>query len=46
MDEPRASYIEWSKSEKEKQASYINSCIWNLKKKNEPTRNGLVDIVV
>ena len=22
MDEPRASYIEWSKSEKEKQASY------------------------
>ena len=29
VDEPRVSYTEWSKSEKEKQVSYINSYIWN-----------------
>ena len=30
MDEPRACYTEWSKSEEEKQTSYINAYIWNL----------------
>ena len=32
MDEPRASYREWSKSEREKQMSYINAYIENLEK--------------
>ena len=37
MDEPRACYTEWSKSEREKQISYINAYIWNLKNgTNEP----------
>ena len=30
VDEPRAYYIEWSKSEREKQILYINTYIWNL----------------
>ena len=30
VDEPRAYYTEWSKSEREKQISYINTYIWNL----------------
>ena len=30
MDEPRACYTECSKSEREKQISYINAYIWNL----------------
>ena len=30
MDEPRACYTEWSKSEREKQTSYINAYTWNL----------------
>ena len=30
MDEPRAYYTEWSKSEWEKQVSYINTYMWNL----------------
>ena len=30
VDEPRASYTEWSKSERKKQVSYINAYIWNL----------------
>ena len=29
MNEPRAYYTEWSKSEREKQVSYINVNIWN-----------------
>ena len=30
VDEPRAYYTEWSKSEREKQILYINTYIWNL----------------
>ena len=30
VDEPRGYYIEWSKSEREKQILYINPCIWSL----------------
>ena len=29
VDEPRAYYTEWSKSERERQISYINACIWD-----------------
>ena len=32
LDESRASYTEWSKSEREKQVSYINVYIWTLEK--------------
>ena len=32
MDEPRACYTEWSKSEREKQISYINAYKWDLGK--------------
>ena len=32
VDEPRAYYTEWSKSEKERQISYINTYIWNLER--------------
>ena len=32
VDEPRACYTEWSKSEREKQILYINIYIWNLEK--------------
>ena len=32
VDEPRAYYTEWSKSEREKQISYINAYIWNLER--------------
>ena len=32
MDEPRAYYTEWSKSEREKQILYINAYIWNLER--------------
>ena len=32
VDEPRAYYAEWSKSEREKQISYIKAYIWNLEK--------------
>ena len=32
LDEPRASYTKWSKSERENQVSCINVCIWNLEK--------------
>ena len=31
-DEPRICYTEWTKSEREKQISYINAYIWNLEK--------------
>ena len=30
VDEPRAYYTEWSKSEKERQISYIYTYMWNL----------------
>ena len=30
VDEPRAYYTEWSKSEREKQMLYIDTYIWNL----------------
>ena len=30
VDESRAYYTEWSKSERERQILYINTCIWNL----------------
>ena len=32
MNEPRAYYTEWSKSEREKQTLYINAYIWNLER--------------
>ena len=32
VDELRACYTEWSKSEKEKQISYINAYMWNLER--------------
>ena len=32
VDEPRAYDTEWSKSEREKQISYINAYIWNLER--------------
>ena len=32
MVEPWAYYTEWSKSEREKQLSYINAYIWNLER--------------
>ena len=32
VDEPRAYYTKWSKSEKEKQILYINPYIWNLER--------------
>ena len=35
VDEPRACYTEWSKSEKEKRISYINTHIWCLNKWTE-----------
>ena len=32
VDEPRACYTEWSRSEREKQILYINTYMWNLEK--------------
>ena len=32
LDEPRAYYTEWSKSERETQRPYINAYIWNLER--------------
>ena len=32
VDEPRAYYTEWSKSERERQILYTNACIWNLER--------------
>ena len=32
MIESRAYYTDWSKSEREKQISCINACIWNLER--------------
>ena len=53
VDEPRARYTEWSKSEREKQISYIYAYIWNLEKMvlmnlfsgQAHIENGLVDTV-
>ena len=38
MDVPRDCCTEWSKSDRERQISYVISCTWNLWKKgtNEP----------
>ena len=32
VDEPRAYYTEWSKSEREKQILFTNAYIWNLER--------------
>ena len=32
VDGPIDCHTEWSKSEREKQISYINACMWNLEK--------------
>ena len=49
VDEPRACYTEWSKSEREKQIQDINAYIWNLEKWYWWTyfqgRNGDTDVV-
>ena len=49
VDELRASYIEWSQSEGEKQISYINAYIQNLEKwywwNYLQGRNGVADVV-
>ena len=34
VDGPRDCHTESSKSEREKQIPYANTCIWNLRKKN------------
>jgi len=48
VDEPRACYTEWSKSEREKQTWYIKASIWNLERWYWWTylqgRNGETDI--
>ena len=33
VDEPRAYYTEWNKSEREKQIQYINTYTWNLERR-------------
>ena len=33
VDEPRACYTEWSKSDRERQISYINAYIWKLERR-------------
>ena len=56
VDEPRACYTEWSKSEREKQISCINTYIWNPEKwywwaylqdrnRDADVEKGLVDTV-
>ena len=32
MDAPGAYYTEWSKSKRERQILYINTCTWNLER--------------
>ena len=32
VDEPRAYYTEWGKSERERQVPYINAYVWNLER--------------
>ena len=47
VDETRVYYIEWSKSEGEKQVLYINAYMWNLKKKNgtdEPSFRAAMEV--
>ena len=34
LDEARACYTAWNKSEREKQISYINTHMWNLEKRH------------
>ena len=34
LDEARACYTAWNKSEREKQISYINTYMWNLEKQH------------
>ena len=48
VDEHRACYTEWSKSEREKQISQINAYIWNLEKWSwwiylQDLENGIMD---
>ena len=56
VDELRAYYTEWSKSQREKQISYVNAYIWNLERwhwwtylqgisGDRDTKNRLVDAV-
>ena len=53
VDEPRAYYTEWSKSERERQILYINAYIWNLEwrpymqnsKRDTDVKNRLLDSV-
>ena len=33
VNEPKAYYTEWSKSERERQILYINAYIWNLERR-------------
>ena len=35
VDEPRAYFTEWSKSERERQILYINAYIWNLEGRHQ-----------
>ena len=48
MDGPRDCHTEWSKSEREKQISYVNAYMWNLKKWYRwsylQSRNGDTDV--
>ena len=37
MDESSACHTEWSKSEREKQVSYINTYTWNLERRYQWT---------
>ena len=54
MDKPRAYYKEWSKSERERQISYIHTYIWTLdrwyqqyyvSKRDTDIKNRLLDTV-
>ena len=35
VDGPRVGHTEWSKSEREKQIPYVNTCLWNLKQQKK-----------
>ena len=45
---PRVCHTEWSKSEREKQMSYVNAYMWNLEKwygwSYSQSRNGNTDV--
>ena len=32
VDEPKAYYTEWNKSDRENEILYINVCVWNLER--------------